>query len=568
MDRIPRPVLSEILSQVGAIDQIITLSMVCKKWNKIISNWNHEISFQNIPYYKAEPWIIRSYITYVLTDKFLKDKWKLVSLDLKSVNVNVRILANLIIAQPNLRKLNLCNSRTDFKKLYHLLSLKKSECLKLNKIEIFFQLEELICTNLISFGQYLLDFLKMFPKLKKLKIGNCSITIDLFIFILQNFKNIEFIEASLTSQINSSKLEVLKGALQNSNLKFWLVNAPSESIFLFKDIKTCVYNYDVWLKKELDLEEIQKWLKLGGDINSCYKFINNLIEKYDDDFLIQAFQVFNKNGLDKWFHQYSQFSPINYCNYIANAALKRKIKLFWYLFDMGFHFFDCECFNILISCPEIINELKINQKSKIKFSGEKIYKAAQFFMIKHNEKYLMPLIDLMTPIKLGYIEEKIIKKNRFPPSKKKFEIPNYYKEISGLFHIPDIEPLISVAAILGLKNIIAALIHAGFNIDARDSMGNTALCHVAKYGSIDILKYLIENGADINNAINIKKSKSPIKMAIEKGRADSVIELINSGADLLSKDNNGLTALEYASNLNMLDIVEILKEAAENRENN
>ncbi|CAG9319993.1 unnamed protein product [Blepharisma stoltei] len=410
MDRIPRPVLSEILSQVGSIDQIIILSMVCKKWNEIISNWNHEISFQNIPYDKAKPWIIRSYITKALTNKFLKAKWKLASLDLKSVNVNVRILANLIIAQPNLRKLDLSNSETDFEKLYHLLSLKKSKYFKLNKIEILLQLEELICTNLKAFEKYLLNFLKIFPKLKKLKIGNCSIPIDWFIYILQNFKNIEFLEASLTSQINSSKLEDLTNTLQNSNLKFWLVNAPSEWIFLFKNIKTYIFNYDVWSKEDFDLEEIQKWLKLGGDVNSCCKCISNLIENYDDDFLIQAFTIFIKSGFDKWFHQCSKYPYIYCCNYIANAVLKGKLKLFRHLIDMGFHLFDCENFNILISCPETINELEINQKSKIKLSGEKIYKAAQFFMLKKDENYLMPLIDLMTPMKLGWIEEKIIKK--------------------------------------------------------------------------------------------------------------------------------------------------------------
>jgi len=54
----------------------------------------------------------------------------------------------------------------------------------------------------------------------------------------------------------------------------------------------------------------------------------------------------------------------------------------------------------------------------------------------------------------------------------------------------------------GYTDIVKALIEAGADINVRNNYGNTALMLSSWYGSIDIVKTLIEAGADINEHDN------------------------------------------------------------------
>lgn len=80
------------------------------------------------------------------------------------------------------------------------------------------------------------------------------------------------------------------------------------------------------------------------------------------------------------------------------------------------------------------------------------------------------------------------------------------------------------AAYNGQTNVIKLLIESGADINAKNIHGNTALIFASARGYLDIVKYLIEVGADIN-----------------------------------LKNNLGNTALMYAYNDKYKEIIELLK---------
>ncbi len=93
--------------------------------------------------------------------------------------------------------------------------------------------------------------------------------------------------------------------------------------------------------------------------------------------------------------------------------------------------------------------------------------------------------------------------------------------------------------------------------DAANTDGMTALHFAAQNGNTEVVKYLIENGADIEAQDTIL-SRSPMHLAAENGNLDCVKYLAEQGADLLDKDSYGATALHYAAKNNRLDIIKYL----------
>ena len=90
--------------------------------------------------------------------------------------------------------------------------------------------------------------------------------------------------------------------------------------------------------------------------------------------------------------------------------------------------------------------------------------------------------------------------------------------------------------------------------DAATVDGLTALHYAAQNGSLDIIKYLVEHGADISAQDN-EQSRSVIHFAAENGDIECIKYLTEHEADLLDKDVNGATPLHYAAMANNLEAV-------------
>ena len=70
------------------------------------------------------------------------------------------------------------------------------------------------------------------------------------------------------------------------------------------------------------------------------------------------------------------------------------------------------------------------------------------------------------------------------------------------------------------------------------------LASIAK--QIDIMKFLIENGADVNARVTINNISS-LHFASDAGSVDGVLLLLNSGAQVNARDLNGNTPIFWAN---------------------
>jgi len=85
-------------------------------------------------------------------------------------------------------------------------------------------------------------------------------------------------------------------------------------------------------------------------------------------------------------------------------------------------------------------------------------------------------------------------------------------------------------------DIVKELIAKGVDINVKDEVGSTPLHTAAFSGHFEIVKFLIENGADVN-AVNDEFGETPIFNAVAKGHIDIVKYLIEKGArlDIINK---------------------------------
>jgi len=150
-----------------------------------------------------------------------------------------------------------------------------------------------------------------------------------------------------------------------------------------------------------------------------------------------------------------------------------------------------------------------------------------------------------------------------------------------------------------LKNnnieVVKFLLEKGIDLNNPDYKGNLPIFYAIEYNNIGLLKLLIESGADLNlkNAkgetmlmlaaisdqlelikmlvekginINIQdnEGKTSVIYAIQNNKNEAFEMLIESGADITLKDNTGKTALMFAITLEQLEVIKLLVEKSSN----
>ena len=98
------------------------------------------------------------------------------------------------------------------------------------------------------------------------------------------------------------------------------------------------------------------------------------------------------------------------------------------------------------------------------------------------------------------------------------------------------------------------MLDAGASVDIRNNNGGTVLMLAARYGHLDVVRYLLEAGASVGLQI-------ALGLAAGGGHLDVVKELLDAGASVDMQDNFGNTALMRATWDGHLDVVRYLLEA-------
>jgi ankyrin repeat protein len=78
-----------------------------------------------------------------------------------------------------------------------------------------------------------------------------------------------------------------------------------------------------------------------------------------------------------------------------------------------------------------------------------------------------------------------------------------------------------------------------------DEYGYTPLHVAASYGWTEMIKLLLDNGADVN-AVVVFMQETPLQFAVIADKLDAVKLLVEHGADIYQKNGDGNSAIDMA----------------------
>ncbi|MDE7273001.1 MAG: ankyrin repeat domain-containing protein [Lachnospiraceae bacterium] len=92
------------------------------------------------------------------------------------------------------------------------------------------------------------------------------------------------------------------------------------------------------------------------------------------------------------------------------------------------------------------------------------------------------------------------------------------------------------------KNVVLTFLKRGdVDVNKRDESGNTPLIYACLKSARDLVKLLLDNGADVS--LGNQKNRTPLHFAAESGNYQIISLLLDAGADVNCTDNNGVTPL-------------------------
>ncbi|CAN0102418.1 unnamed protein product, partial [Ectocarpus sp. 12 AP-2014] len=120
-----------------------------------------------------------------------------------------------------------------------------------------------------------------------------------------------------------------------------------------------------------------------------------------------------------------------------------------------------------------------------------------------------------------------------------------------------------VASVIGSSRVVRDLLRQGASVSVADSDGYTALHHSVYHKHLAVSKYLIEAGADLE-ARPGGVYDTPLHVAAMKGFCQGMVVLIDAGANVDSRLDDGATPLYVAAKDGWLEAVRILLRANAN----
>ncbi|XP_014663141.1 PREDICTED: putative ankyrin repeat protein RF_0381 [Priapulus caudatus] len=118
--------------------------------------------------------------------------------------------------------------------------------------------------------------------------------------------------------------------------------------------------------------------------------------------------------------------------------------------------------------------------------------------------------------------------------------------VPNVAHTKSGETPLMYAAWVGEEAMVQMLLSHGADANATDSYGWTSLHIAVCSGRLDIVRLLLEAGADPSVA-DTESGMTPLMMAVRKGNEAAVQMLLSHGADPNAADSQGQTSLYYAA---------------------
>ena len=113
--------------------------------------------------------------------------------------------------------------------------------------------------------------------------------------------------------------------------------------------------------------------------------------------------------------------------------------------------------------------------------------------------------------------------------------------------------------------ITELLIEKGADIEARNVDGINALVYAVSLNDEEMVKFLLEKGADANTVCEIENehtdiASTPLMNAAYRGNTNIINMLLENGADINYTTDFGMTALMYAASFNQFEAAKVLLE--------
>jgi ankyrin repeat protein len=107
-------------------------------------------------------------------------------------------------------------------------------------------------------------------------------------------------------------------------------------------------------------------------------------------------------------------------------------------------------------------------------------------------------------------------------------------------------------------DLIMLLIESGADITDFDNEGVSIFDMAITYDNISLVKYLIEQGIDVNTT-NRRSGFTPLMAAASYGRVEIVKILLEEGVDQSVVESKGLSASDFARKMNKKSVLKLLE---------
>jgi len=110
----------------------------------------------------------------------------------------------------------------------------------------------------------------------------------------------------------------------------------------------------------------------------------------------------------------------------------------------------------------------------------------------------------------------------------------------------------------GKLDIVSPLIESGIGLNFVDEFGYTPLHYAVVNEDLNAIRLLLEKKDNLIIDAKTQKGETALYLAVQKGNLDIVKLLVDAGANIKEKDGNGFSPLKLAENLEYQEITEFL----------